>query len=70
MSRSHQADSGPDVRDLARKNPNVDLKKVLEAEEMLRRLCDEGVSEQGYDLAPPFRRQMYVESKHRGGVTK
>ena len=70
MSRSPQADSGVDVRDLARRNPNVDLKKVLEAEEMLRRLSDEGVSEQGYNLAPPFRRQMYVESKHRGGVTK
>ena len=65
MSRSLKDDGVVDVQELGRKNPNVDTEKVLKVKELLQRLRDQGVSRQGYKLAPPFRRQMYVESKHK-----
>ena len=64
MSRSLKDDGVIDVQELGRKNPNVDTEKVLKTRKLLQRLRKQGVSKQGYKLAPPFRRQMYVESKH------
>lgn len=65
MSRSFKNDSVADVQELGRKNPNVDIEKVLKARELLQCLRAQGVSKQGYNLAPPFRRQMYAASKHK-----
>ena len=65
MSRLLQDDSVVDIQELGRRNPNVDTEKVLKVKELLQHLRDQGVSKQGYKLAPPFRRQMYVESKHK-----
>ena len=36
--------------------------------EMLRVLREQGVTEKGYELTPPFRRQMYVQGKHENVV--
>ena len=65
MSRSLKDDGVVNVQELGRKNPNVDTEKVMKARELLQRLRDQGVSKQGYKLAPPFRRQVHAESKHK-----
>lgn len=64
MSRSFKSDDVNDVLKMARKNPNVDIEKVLETRELLRKLRARGVSRPGYNLIPPFRRQMHVKSRH------
>ena len=65
MSFSLKNDSVGDVQELGRKNPNVDIEKVLKVRELIQCLRAQGVSKQGYNLAPPFRRQMHAESKHK-----
>lgn len=65
MSRSLKNDSVVDVQELGRKNPNVDIEKVLKVRELIQCLRAQGVSKQGYNLAPPFRRQLHAESKHK-----
>ncbi len=64
MSHSLIRDGAVDVQKLAQRNPNVDVRKVREVREMLRILREQGVSEKGYELTPPFRRRMYVQGKH------
>ena len=64
MHRSLSDDKPLDVERLARTNRNVDAEKVKEARELIRILRSHGISEQGYELTPPFRRQVYAQSKH------
>ena len=64
MSRSFKGDDVNDVLKMAGENPNVDAGKVSEARELLRLLRARGVSRPGYNLIPPFRRQMHVKSGH------
>ena len=67
MSHSIKGDDVNDVLNIVGKNPNVDIKKVSEARELLRVLRAQGISQRGYNLIPPFRRQMHemhVESNH------
>ena len=64
MRRSLYDDNSLDVERLARTNRNVDTAKVKQARELIRILRRHGISEQGYELTPPFRRQVYVQSKH------
>ena len=65
MSRSSKGDDVDGILKIARKNPNVDTEKVLKTRELLRKLRAQGVSPSGYNLIPPFRRQVHVESKYR-----
>ena len=65
MSRSPIGDDVVDVDKVMRNNPHVDLDKVREVRELLRALRKQGLSPRGYTLAPPYRRQMHVTSKHR-----
>lgn len=64
MSRSSKGSDVNDILKSARKSPKVDAEKVLKTRELLRILRAQGLSRPGYNLAPPFRRQMHVESKH------
>ena len=65
MSRSPIDEDVVDVEKMKENNPNVDFDKVREARELLRALRKQGLSPRGYSLAPPYRRQMHVTSKHR-----
>ena len=65
MSRSPIDEDVVDVDKVMLNNPNVDFDKVREARELLRTLRKQGLSPRGYTLAPPYRRQMHVTSKHR-----
>lgn len=51
-----------DVNEVASRNRNVDLGKVQEIEKTIRKLHAVGVSSQGFDLLPPFRRQAHSSS--------
>ena len=53
-----------EILKIAAKNPKVDAEKVSEARKLLQILREQGISRLGYNLIPPFRRQMYVESKY------
>jgi hypothetical protein len=64
MSRSHLGEDVVDVEKIMRDNPKVNLDKVREARELVRTLRKQGLSPRGYTLAPPYRRQMHVTSKH------
>ena len=64
MRRSLSDDKPLDFERLAPTNRNVDAEKVKEARELIRILRGHGISAQGYELTPPFRRQVYVQSKH------
>jgi hypothetical protein len=64
MSRSRLDDDVVDVEKIMRNNPKVNLEQVREARELVRALRKQGLSPQGYTLAPPYRRQMHVTSKH------
>ena len=64
MFRSHLGKGVVDVEKITRDNPKVDLEKVREARELVRALRKHGLSPRGYTLAPPYRRQMHVTSKH------
>ena len=64
MSRSRLDEAVVDVDKIMRDNPKVDLEKVREARDLVRALRKQGLSPRGYTLAPPYRRQMHVTSKH------
>lgn len=64
MYRSLVSDKPLNIEKLAQTNAKVDAEKIQRAREQIRMLRDHGVSDQGYELAPPFRRQVYVQSKH------
>lgn len=64
MSRSLEDDEMIDVAKIIAKNPNVDAEKVSEARKLAQILREHGVSPRGYNLLPPFRRQMHAESKY------
>ena len=64
MSRSHLIEDVVDVEKIVKDNPKVNLEKVREARELVRVLRKQGLSPRGYTLAPPYRRQMHVTSKH------
>lgn len=62
MSQSIKDDKMNDVANIAKKNPKVDAEKLAEAIKLARTLRAHGVSGPGYNLVPPFRRQMHVKS--------
>ena len=62
MSRSLEDDDMIDVAKIVVKNPKVDAEKVSEARKLVQILRAHGVSRRGYNLLPPFRRQMHPES--------
>lgn len=62
MFHSVKDDNLSDIEDMAIKNPRVDAEKLAEALKLLRVLRAHGISGPGYNLAPPFRRQMHVIS--------
>ena len=64
MSHSPTDDGGVDIDKVMRNNPQVDLDKVRKARDLLQALRKQGLSPRGYTLAPPYRRQMHVTSKH------
>lgn len=64
MSHSHDSHDKNDILEMAAKNPKVDAEKVREARKLLQVLRTHGVSPQEYNLIPPFRRQMDVDSKY------
>ena len=64
MSHSHDSHDKNDILEMAAKNPKVDAEKVLEARKLLQVLRAHGVSPPEYNLIPPFRRQMDVDSKY------
>ena len=64
MSHSLEDDGMNDVLKIAVKNPKVDAEKVSEARKLLQILRTQGISRPGYNLIPPFRRQMHVESRY------
>ena len=64
MSHSHGDHEKNDILEIAAKNPKVDAEKVQEARKLLQVLRAHGVSPQEYNLIPPFRRQIYVDSKY------
>lgn len=53
-----------DIEKLARTNQQVDMEKVEKAREYVRMLRNCGVPDRGHTLAPPFRREVHVQSKH------
>lgn len=67
MSHLLEGDEANDPVNIAVKNPNVDIEKMSKARKLVRILRTQGVSRPGYNLIPPFRRQMHVESR-RGKV--
>ena len=67
MSHSYDGHDKNDVLKIAAKNPKVDAEKVLEARKLLQVLRAHGVSPQEYNLIPPFRRQIDVDSKYGNG---
>ena len=69
MSHSPTGDGGVDIDKVMRNNPKVDLEKVREARDLLQALRKQGLSPRGYTLAPPYRRQMHVTSKHLDEVS-
>lgn len=62
MSDLLQDNDMNDLSNIIVKNPKVDAEKVAEARKLIQILRDQGISQSGYNLIPPFRRQMYVES--------
>lgn len=67
MSHLDDGHDKNDVLEIAAKNPKVDAEKVLEARKLLQVLRAQGVSPQEYNLIPPFRRQIDVDSKYGNG---
>lgn len=65
MSRLVGDDGIVDLQKVVQTNPNIELNKVVEAREMIRTLRGYGIADRDYTLAPPFRRQVYVDIKHR-----
>lgn len=65
MSRLVNDDGLVDLQKIAQTNPEVDFDKVNEARSMIRVLRGYGIAGRDYTLALPFRRQMYVDIKHR-----
>ena len=61
MSRSIKDDNMDDVKNIAVKNPKVDVELVAEAIKLSRALRAQGVSGPGYNLIPPFRRPTPVK---------
>ena len=64
MHRSLARDKALDMQRLAQTNRNVDMEKVVEARKLIQVLRRNGISDKGYELTPPFRRQVYIRSKH------
>ena len=58
MHRSLTRDKALDIERLAQTNRNVDMEKIVEARKLIRILRRHGISDKGYELAPPFRRQV------------
>ena len=54
-----------DVAKIAVNNPKVDAEKVAELRKLLQVLRAQGISPSGYNLLPPFRRQMHVDTGYR-----
>jgi len=52
-----------DVEDILSRNQQIDLEKLEEGRELLRRLREQGLKRKGYDLATPYggRRVTVVE---------
>lgn len=64
MSHSIGDNEMHEISKIAAKNSKVDAEKVSEARKLLQILRTQGISRPGYNLIPPFRRQMHVESKY------
>ena len=64
MHRSLSRDKALDFEKLAQRNRNVDTEKIVEARKLIQVLRRNGISDKGYELTPPFRRQVYIRSKH------
>lgn len=64
MSRSQFGNKPLDLEKLAEENKKADARTVQGAREQIQILRNHGVSNRGYKLAPPFRRQVYIQSKH------
>ena len=64
MHRSFSREKALDIERLAQTNRNVDTEKIVEVRKMIRILRRHGISDKGYELIPPFRRQVYIQSKH------
>ena len=65
MSCSLKDDDMNDVSKIAVENPKVDAGKVSEVRKLLQVLRAQGISPSGYNLLPPFRRQMHVDTGYR-----
>ena len=53
-----------EAKDVASRNANADLGKVLEVERIIKQMRAAGISGRGFSLAPPFRRQKYTTRTH------
>ena len=65
MSQSIKDDNMDDVENIAVKNPKVDAEMLAEAIKLSRALRTQGVSGPGYNLIPPFCRQMRAEREYK-----
>lgn len=65
MSHSIKNDSMNDVEKIAVTNPKIDAEKLAEAIKIARALRAQGISGSGYNLIPPFRRQVRVKRGYK-----
>jgi hypothetical protein len=50
-------DTGPDVDEVAERNPAVDVDKLREAQQLIEELRERGVIGPSYDIASPYERR-------------